>query len=47
MILEEAPGIPEEGEISTPETLPCNAPDKLVLAPFRQLIRFHILNRIT
>lgn len=34
MILEEAPGIPEEGEISTPETLPCNAPDKLVLAPF-------------
>ena len=34
VILEEAPGIPEEGEISTPETLPCNAPDKLVLAPF-------------
>ena len=31
VILEEAPGIPDDGEISTPETLPCKALERLLL----------------
>ena len=32
VILEEAPGIPDEGVMSIPDTFPCNAPAKSVLA---------------